>query len=55
MWELLPWGFIRSAVEVLEGVWRKRNAAVLGVAQQAAGDVDWIRELRMLEVDLLIA
>lgn len=51
LWTLLPWGYIRSTMEVLAGVWRKRDAAV----NSDSCTLDWIQDLMTLEVDCLIA
>lgn len=47
MWKVLPWGYIRSANEVLPMIWRTKDAG------QESGS--WIHQLRGLGVDFLIA
>lgn len=53
LWECLPctMGYIRSAMEILGGIWEKRDAAMY----DGTHTVDWIQEVKMLEIDLMIA
>ena len=53
LWECLPctMGYVRSAMEILEGIWNKRDAAVCG----GMHNVEWIQDLKVSEIDLMIA
>lgn len=51
LWLYVPWGYFRSIMEVLAGVWQKRNAET---GLQPSG-LDWIEDLMTLKVDCLIA
>lgn len=53
LWEHLPctMAYVRSAMEILEGIWNKRDAAMCG----GTCTVDWIQDLKVSEIDLMIA
>ncbi|KUJ21359.1 uncharacterized protein LY89DRAFT_577473 [Mollisia scopiformis] len=51
--ECLPctMGYVRSAMEILDSIWRKRDAAVCA----GMHNIGWIQELKLLEIDIMIA
>lgn len=53
LWECLPctMGYVRSAMEILGGIWTKRDAA--GYASMDT--IDWVQELKLSEIDIMIA
>ncbi|KAL4754378.1 hypothetical protein BDW72DRAFT_190240 [Aspergillus terricola var. indicus] len=55
-WRLMPWGYVRTAIEVMETTWRLRDEAR---ARVRAGEVlkreSWIQQLKELERYWLIA
>lgn len=51
IWDFCPWGYIQSAVEILDMTWGKRNS----VASTSDAGVNWVQELRSRGVDWLIA
>ena len=51
LWDFCPWGYIRSAFEILDLIWKKRNSAT----NSANASMNWVQELRSLRVDWLIA
>jgi Fungal specific transcription factor domain len=53
LWECLPctMGYVRSAMEILGGIWNKRDAAVCG----STDTVNWIQDLKASEIDFMIA
>ncbi|KAL5044591.1 hypothetical protein BDW71DRAFT_185835 [Aspergillus fruticulosus] len=55
-WSLMPWGYVRTAMEVMETTWRLRDEA--GPRDKAEGLVrreSWIQQLKGLERYWLIA
>lgn len=51
LWDLLPWGYIGSALQILDTIWEKRNITT----NSANTSVNWVQELRSMGVDWLIA
>lgn len=50
LWDLMPFGNVRSAIELLEMIWEKTDDA----ADQVNGSVNWVEEMKLLKVDWLI-
>lgn len=53
LWVVEPWGSIRGALGVLEGIWEERRAAA-ELGQSETAPHDWVRRLRDNGVDWLI-
>lgn len=51
LWDFIPWGYIRSTLEVLDTIWEKRNVAT----NSTNASMNWVQELRSIGVDWLIA
>ena len=51
VWGVCPWGYIRSAIEILDLIWEERN----GAADNGNASMNWVQELRSLKVNWLIA
>ncbi|RDW63302.1 hypothetical protein BP6252_10847 [Coleophoma cylindrospora] len=53
LWACLPctMGYVRSAMEILGAIWHKRDSAMGGITHTG----DWIQDLQVLEIDLMIA
>lgn len=47
LWEQMPCGYVKSAIEILEAIWKRRA--------QPGTIVNWVQELKVLGVDWLIA
>lgn len=47
LWDVMPWGYVRSAIELLRTIWEKHK--------EPGADVNWVQEMRVLGVDWLIA
>ncbi|KAL4770698.1 fungal-specific transcription factor domain-containing protein [Aspergillus nidulans var. acristatus] len=55
-WSLMPWGYVRTAIEAMETTWRLRDEA--GARGRAGGGLkreSWIQQLKELEKYWLIA
>jgi hypothetical protein len=50
-WNLIPWGYLKTAVEVMQTTWRLRDASGTG----DSGTISWIQQLKALERYWLIA
>jgi Fungal specific transcription factor domain/Fungal Zn(2)-Cys(6) binuclear cluster domain len=51
VWEFCPWGYIQSAVEIIDMIQWKRN----NITSRSGTSINWLQELRSLGVDWLIA
>ncbi|OQO13543.1 hypothetical protein B0A48_01772 [Cryoendolithus antarcticus] len=58
LWEVGPWGTVRSALDVLRGIWLDKKENLVSDEQNTAGDAavhyDWILKLKNAGVDWLI-
>ena len=57
LWEVEPWGTIRGALDVLQGIWLAQCGAVenvQGMRSENSHDGNWIAKLRHTGVDWLI-
>ncbi|KAL4909578.1 hypothetical protein BDW74DRAFT_174780 [Aspergillus multicolor] len=53
-WNLMPWGYVRTAMEVMRTTWRLRDQGAAN-GQGEPGRTSWIQQLRGLERYWLIA
>ena len=57
LWEVEPWGTVSGALDVLRGIWMKKDGVMVGeqsMRPEGSHDGNWIASLRQTGVDWLI-